>query len=189
MSDLTRILAATGQGDKEAAAQLFPMIYQELRRLAKKQMGRERDNHTLQATALVHEAYLRLIGDGSLDWKSRRHFFGAAAEAMRRILVEHARKRQAIRHGGGKTRIENCDEPPAKSASGVSLDELLALNQALDSLTKEYPEKAELVKLRYFTGMGFEEAALALGISRSTAHRHWTFARAWLYNAMQGKGR
>lgn len=188
MSDATQMLLAIGNGDRKAAARLFPLVYKELRRLAKSQMARERDNHTLQATALVHEAFLRLVGNEPNKWKNSRHFYGAAAEAMRRILVDHARKKQANRHGGGKTHIQVNDEVTLLSATGASSEELLALNQALDGLAREYPDKAELVKLRYFAGMGFEEAALAMGISRATAHRHWAFARAWLFNAMQSGG-
>jgi RNA polymerase sigma factor (TIGR02999 family) len=165
---------------------LLPLVYKELRRLARGYMSNERTEHTLDATALVHEAYLRLVNDGQPRWEGRRHFFAAAAEAMRRILIEHARRKRALKHGGQRDRVAIDDLPPI-ALPCEDLDELLALNEALDRLAKEDPSKAELVKLLYFAGLNLDEAAAALGIGRSTAHRHWIFARTWLYNAMNGQ--
>jgi RNA polymerase sigma factor (TIGR02999 family) len=179
MSEVTRILDAIEQGDPHAAGQLLPLVYDELRRLAKLRLAREAPGQTLQATALVHEAYLRLVGDDqSQRWNGRGHFFAAAAEAMRRILVERARRRQRIRHGGGHKRIdldEACAVAPAPS------DDLLALDEALTRLAERDPTRAELVKLRYFGGLTMPEAAQVLGISLATAERYWTFVRTWLY--------
>jgi RNA polymerase sigma factor (TIGR02999 family) len=165
---------------------LLPIVYEELRRLARAHMANERAEHTLQATALVHEAYLRLIGNTEPHWDSRGHFFAAAAEAMRRILVEHARGKQAHKRGGHQRRVELGDIPAIVSPCD-NVDDLLALNDALDGLAAEAPDKAELVKLLYFVGLNLEEAAAAQGISRTTAYRHWLFARAWLHNAIAGK--
>ena len=188
MSDVTRLLAALENGDSQATAQLLPLVYEELRRLARSQMAQERAEHTLQATALVHEAYLRLVvNGGSSSWDGRGHFFGAAAEAMRRILVEHARRKQALKHGGQHHRVELGDDFPPIAAPCDRVDDLLALDEALDRLAEEDAAKAELVKLLYFAGLNLEEAAAAQGISRTTAYRHWVFARAWLYDAMAGK--
>jgi RNA polymerase sigma factor (TIGR02999 family) len=179
MSDVTRILDALAQGDAHAAEQLLPLVYEELRRLAAQRLAREAPGQTLQATALVHEAYLRLVGTGpAQDWNSRGHFFAAAAEAMRRILVEKARRKRCLRHGGGQTRIE-LDE--ACSVAGPPSEDLLALDEALTRLTARDPVRADLVKLRFFAGLTMPEAARALGISLATAERHWTFARTWLY--------
>lgn len=173
------------RGDAQANAQLLSMVYEELRRLAGKQMGQERRDHTLQATALVHEAYLRLMNDKSLCWESRGRFFAAASEAMRRILIEHARRKKALRYGGGRRHVDVADhEPPILSASGMGADELLDLNESLDRLAQEYPQKAELVKLTFFAGLSIDEAADVLVISRATAYRAWTFARAWLRDAI-----
>ena len=183
MSDVTRLLGAIGQGNLEAGGELLPLVYQELRRLAQGQMGRERSDHTLQATALVHEAYLRLIGDGRLQVDGSGHFFAIASEAMRRILVEHARKKLALRNGGGIGHVQAGDDIP-DFAPGKEPLEIIAINEALDQLAAEYPVKAELVKLRYFGGLDFDEAAAVLQISRSTANRHWKFARAWLLDRM-----
>jgi RNA polymerase sigma factor (TIGR02999 family) len=181
MTDVTRILSAIQHGDPRAAEQLLPLVYGELRRLAARKLARERAGQTLQATALVHEAYLRLVeGErrgSSPPWESRRHFFAAAAEAMRRILVENARRKQSVRHGGGRQRLD-LDE-------ALSLPEprqdLLALDEALTRLAEKQPQKAELVKLRFFAGLTMPEAAQALDISLATAERYWTFARSWLY--------
>jgi RNA polymerase sigma factor (TIGR02999 family) len=183
MGDVTLILSRIEAGDPTAAEELLPLVYQELRRLAAARMTDESPDHTLQATALVHEAFLRLVGsDEPQQWNGRRHFFGAAAEAMRRILVESARSKQRQKRGGGLTRVEldsACAiEPPP------SLD-LLAINEALNKLAVVDPAKAELVKLRYFVGLTLPEAAVAMGISLSTAERYWTFARAWLYAEME----
>lgn len=185
MSDATRLIDALGNGNPNAGSALFPLIYDELRRLARAQMGRERSEHTLQATALVHEAYVRLIEGKPTQWDGRRHFFAAAAEAMRRILVEHARRRDSLKRGGDRDRIDfDEDQLPHINSPCDDVTDLMALNDALDRLATEHPDKAELVKLLYFAGLNLDEAAAALGISRTTAHRHWTFARAWLFDAM-----
>jgi RNA polymerase sigma factor (TIGR02999 family) len=182
MSDVTRILSAIEQGDPHAAELLLPLVYDELRRLAAAQMAREKPGQTLDATALVHEAYLRLVGNerrgSSPPWDNRGHFFAAAAEAMRRILVEAARRKGRARHGGGLRRI-NLDE--GGFVANAPGDDLLAIDEALTRLAELDPKKADLVKLRFFAGLTMPEAALALGISLATAERHWAFARVWLY--------
>ncbi len=189
MTQTTRLLKAAGKGAPHAAAELLPVVYQELRRLARAQMAQERAGHTLQATALVHDAYLRLVQDAPVRWEGRRHFFAAAAEAMRRILIEHARRKHALKNGGQRHRVELHDDARPIPSPCDMLDEVLALNEALEKLSKEDSGKAELVKLLYFAGLNLDEAAAALGISRTTAHRQWVFARAWLYDAMNGGGR
>lgn len=179
MSDVTRILTAMEHGDSAAAEALLPLVYQELRKLAAAKLSHEQAGQTLQPTALVHEAYVRLVdGDAPQGWNGRGHFFAAAAEAMRRILVEKARRKQSQKHGGGWKRAD------LDAASVVSEDRseaLLALDEALTQLEDRWPEKARLVKLRYFAGLTIPEAAHALKVSVATAERHWTFARAWLY--------
>ena len=179
MTDVTRLLEAANHGDKQAAADLLPVVYTELRQLAAAKLAREQAGQTLDATALVHEAYLRLVGDQRFD--HRGHFFAAAAEAMRRILVESARRKQAAKRGGGAARE---DVDPDRIAAPEPPDELLALDEALGKLAAKDPEKAELVKLRYFAGLTADEAAAVLGWSPSTADRHWVYARAWLKRAM-----
>jgi RNA polymerase sigma factor (TIGR02999 family) len=186
MNDVTRLLHAVENGDSKATAQLLPLVYRELRRLARKNMAQERAEHTLEATALVHEAYLRLVGDDA-RWDGRGHFFAAAAEAMRRILVEHARRKQALKQGGKHRRVQLEDDLPPITAPCHNVDDLLALDEALDRLATHDPGKAELVKLLYYAGLNLEEAAAAQGISRTTAYRHWLFARAWLFDMMGGK--
>ena len=186
MSDVTRLLEAAHHGDKQAAADLLPLVYDELRRLAAAKLAHEKPGQTLNATALVHEAYLRLVASpgresGEVRFDGRGHFFAAAAEAIRRILVERARRKKAARHGGGRQR-EDLD--PDQIAAPSPDDELLALHEALDRLAEKHPEKAELVKLRYFAGLTADQAAAAFGISPSTADRHWAYARAWLRRAM-----
>jgi RNA polymerase sigma factor (TIGR02999 family) len=179
MNEVTRILEAIDQGDPGAADRLLPLVYDELRKLAATRLAREKPGQTLQATALVHEAYLRLVSrDDAKPWNSRGHFFGAAAEAMRRILVENARRKARIRHAGGLNRI---DLDRIDLAADEASDELLALNEALDRLAEEEPTVAEVVKVRHFAGLTIEQAAAALGISVRTANRHWAYARAWLY--------
>jgi RNA polymerase sigma factor (TIGR02999 family) len=179
MSDVTRILSAIEQGDPHAAEQLLPLVYDELRKLAAQRLAQEKPGQTLQATALVHEAYLRLVDvEKAQHWDSRGHFFAAAAEAMRRILVENARRRGSAKHGGQLQRI---DLEAAKSLAEPPGEDLLALNEALDQLAAEDPIKAELVKLRCFAGLSHQEAAAALGISRATADRYWAYAKSWLY--------
>ena len=179
MDAITQVLNAIEQGDPHAAEQLLPLVYEELRKLATERMAQEKPGQTLQATALVHEAYLRLVDvDREQRWNSRGHFFAAAAEAMRRILVEYARRKRRQKRGGDRQRV-GLDEVQI-TVEGPSKD-LVALDEALSKLAQEHPEKAELVKLRYFAGLTLREAAQVLGISRSTADRHWTYARAWLY--------
>jgi RNA polymerase sigma factor (TIGR02999 family) len=178
MSDVTRILSAIEQGDPHAAGELLPLVYDELRKLAADRMAQENPGHTLQATALVHEAYLRLVDSTEAQqWDSRGHFFAAAAESMRRILVENARKKKRQRHGGGRRRV---DLREAVSLADSPDDDLLALDEALSRLAAQEPAKAELVKLRYFAGLSIDDAADLMHISRSTAKRYWAFARAWL---------
>ena len=182
MNDVTRILSAVEQGDPHAAAQLLPLVYEELRRLAARKLSREAPGQTLTATALVHEAYLRLVGHGEgPHWDGRGHFFAAAAEAMRRILVESARRKQAGKRGGGARRV------PLEEFHRVteSPEDLLDLDDALTRLAAEEPDKARLVQLRFFAGLSAPDAAAALGISVATAERWWTFARAWLYSELQ----
>ncbi len=182
MSEVTRVLSAIEGGDPEAAAQLLPLVYEELRRLAAAQMAQEKPGQTLQATDLVHEAYLRLVDvKQAQNWNSRGHFFAAAAEAMRRILVDRARRKQAVRHGGDFRRLDL--EAVAPAAPRPS-DDLLALDEAIEKLAALDGPKAELVKLRYFAGLTMEQAAAVLGISPATAHRWWNYARAWLHQTM-----
>ncbi len=178
MSDVTRILHAIERGEPHAAEALLPLVYEELRKLAAARMARENPDNTLQPTALVHEAWLRLAANEAIEWSGRAHFFGAAAEAMRRILIDRARRKSALRHGGGHLRVEleNAD-----IASPVLDEKILAINEALERLASHDQTKAELVKLRYFAGLTLEEAARVLDISESTARRHWVFARAWLH--------
>jgi RNA polymerase sigma factor (TIGR02999 family) len=179
MSEVTRILSAIEQGDPHGAEQLLPLVYAELRKLAAQKLGQEKPGQTLQATALVHEAYLRLVGrDDEQQWNSRGHFFAAAAEAMRRILVESARRKSRLKHGGERDRVDldsGCLASPAPSL------DLLALDEALSRLAETEPAKAELVKLRFFAGLTMPEAAAALNVSLATAERSWTFAKSWLY--------
>jgi len=186
MSDVTRLLVAIGDGDSSATAELLPLVYQELRQLAHSRMAREGAEHTLQATALVHEAYLRLIGEDT-EWNSRGHFFAAAAEAMRRILIEHARRKNALKHGGQRRRVTLGDDLLPIASPCDNADDLLALDEALTRLSELDARKADLVKLLYFAGLNLEDAAAALGVSRTTAYRHWIFARAWLCDAITGK--
>jgi RNA polymerase sigma factor (TIGR02999 family) len=184
MSEVTRILSAIEQGDPHAAERLLPLVYDELRQLAAEKLAQERPGQTLQATALVHEAYLRLVEvDKAQHWDSRRHFFAAAAEAMRRILIDNARRKRTAKHGGGLQRLELHDvEVPA----GTRSPDLLALEEALTKLAAEDPIKAQLVTLRYFGGLSVQEAAETLGISRATADRYWSYARLWLYCELRG---
>jgi RNA polymerase sigma factor (TIGR02999 family) len=183
MSDVSQLLNALEQGDPHAANQLLPLVYNELRRLAAHKLGREAPGQTLQPTALVHEAYLRLVGKGAEQhWDGRRHFFAAAAEAMRRILVENARRKKAPKHGGDRQRV---DLEEYELAIRETPDEVLALDEALTKLAQEDPPAAELVKLHFFAGLSIEEAATAMGVSRATAYRHWTYGRAWLRSALR----
>ncbi len=182
MSEVTRILSALGQGDPHAAEQLLPLVYEELRRLAAQRLAQERPGQTLQATALVHEAYLRLVDAEQIPgWNGRGHFFAAAGLAMRRILVEQARRKRRVRHGGGRRRVE-LDE--ALGVAEPAAHDLLALDEALDRLQHADPVAAQLVHLRYFAGLTSAEAAEALGISLRSAERNWTYARTWLRRAL-----
>jgi len=182
MSDVTQLLLAIQQGQSDVARDLFPLVYDELKRLARTSFSREKPGQTLQPTALVHEAFVRLVDtENQQRWDSRGHFFSAAAEAMRRILVENARRKARIKHGGELARV---DLPDLDVAGDQDDQRLLALDEALTQLESEEPAKAHLVKLRYFAGMTLDEAADSLGISRATASRHWTYARAWLFDAM-----
>lgn len=181
MGDVTRILKAVGEGEPQAAEELLSLVYDELRRLAAQQMANEAPGQTLQPTALVHEAWLRLGGTHYPQFDNRAHFFSAASEAMRRILIEAARRKQAARHGGGQKRV---DIETLSLAAETKDDELLAVDGALDEFAAQEPQKAELVKLRYFVGLTLEETAEVLGISAPTAKRWWGFARAWLYQAI-----
>jgi RNA polymerase sigma factor (TIGR02999 family) len=178
MTDVTRILSAIERGDPKAAEELLPLVYRELRRLAAKRLAGEAPGQTLEATALVHEAYLRLVGEqDSRRWDSRGHFFAAAAEAMRRILVDNARRKQAEVHGGGRKRVKLAD---GDWLSRATPDEIVSLDESLSRLAEDDPTVAEVFKLRVFAGMSLDEAAQSLGISRTSAFRHWTYARAWL---------
>ncbi|MBM3853420.1 MAG: sigma-70 family RNA polymerase sigma factor [Verrucomicrobia bacterium] len=184
MSDVTLLLQQIERGDAQAAERLLPLVYQELRRLAAAKMGRESAPQTLQPTALVHEAWLRLGGDQQPHWQNRAHFFAAAAEAMRRILIDRARRRRAMRHGGDHVRVaaEELDRVPDLDRND---EQLLAVHEALDRFAAEDPKKAELVKLRYFAGFTLEDAARVLDIPEGTAKRWWTYSRAWLFRELK----
>jgi RNA polymerase sigma factor (TIGR02999 family) len=189
MTDVTRFLSAVGQSDPSAAEQLLPLVYDELRQLAARTLAQEKPGQTLQATALVHEAYVRLVGSegagvgGEQRWDSRGHFFAAAAEAMRRILIDRAREKRAQKRGGGRKRL---DIDASDLATRAAPDQLLALDEAVAKLAREDPAAARLVQLRYFAGLNVEEAGKALGMSTATAYRHWKYARAWLHSELLG---
>jgi RNA polymerase sigma factor (TIGR02999 family) len=186
MSEVTRILSAVEQGDPRAAEQLLPLVYDELRKLAAARLADEAPGQTLQPTALVHEAYLRLIGPtDEVRWDSRGHFFAAAAEAMRRILVDDARRKHARKRGGELQRVDLDAAAPAAPPDESEADDLLALDEALRQFEVEEPLRARLVKLRYFAGLTIPDAAAALGISVATAKRHWVYARSWLYGRVR----
>lgn len=184
MTDVTRILSQFESGDPSAAEQLLPLVYEELRKLAAVRLAQEKPGQTLQATALVHEAYLRLVGSGDREqsWNSRGHFFGAAAEAMRRILLNRARDKGRLKRGGQRHRF---DLDQIELAVDAPHEDLLALDESIEQLAAESPECADVVKLRFFAGLSIDEAAEALGISPSTAKRHWAYARAWLFDALR----
>jgi RNA polymerase sigma factor (TIGR02999 family) len=185
MSEVTHILSAIEQGDPQAAAQLLPLVYEELRRLAVAKMAQEKPGQTLEATALVHEAYIRLVDvDKAQHWHSRSHFFAAAAEAMRRILVEQARRKSRVKHGGGRVR----KSAEREIAAPERPERLLALDEALDRLATTNPQAAELVKLRYFAGFSNAQAASFLGISPRKANQVWAYARAWLREELEDEG-
>lgn len=183
MSEVTLILEAMAEGDDRAVDRLLPVVYQELRLLAAQKLASERPGHTLQATALVHEAYLRLIGTDDRGFENRRYFFGAAAEAMRRILIENARRKKSFRRGGGHQKVD-LDEARVPFDTESS-DDLIALDEALGKLAEQDSTKAELVKLRFFSGLSIDQAAEILEISRTTAIRHWSFARTWLLHEIK----
>jgi len=189
MSDVTRLLEAAAAGDSQAASDLLPLVYEELRRLAASRMAQENPGLTLQATALVHEAYLRLVGarTASAGFDNRGHFFAAAAEAMRRILIDRARERQSRKRGGELRRVELDAAAVVADPDDNAADDLLALDDALQQLEADDPAKARLVKLRYFAGLSIADAAAALDISPATAKRHWIYARSWLYGKIQGQ--
>jgi RNA polymerase sigma factor (TIGR02999 family) len=183
MSEVTRILTAIEQGDPHAAEHLLPLVYEELRKLAAQRLSQEKPGQTLQATALVHEAYLRLVGgEPDVHWNSRGHFIAAAAEAMRRILVDNARRKKTAKHGGQRKRI---DFSQAEPITEVDPDSLLDLDAVLTELAREDPEAAEVAKLRLFAGLSVEEAGQALSMSRAHAYRQWTYARAWLHGRLR----
>jgi RNA polymerase sigma factor (TIGR02999 family) len=185
MTDVTQILSEIEQGDPLAAERLLPLVYDELRKLASIKLANEKAGQTLQATALVHEAYLRLVGNElSQQWDSRGHFFVAAAEAMRRVLVENARRKASLKRGGDHIRIDVTDVAERLDSNPI---ELLALDEALERLEAEQPSKAQLVKLRYFAGCTLEETAQILGVSRATAQRNWSYARAWLFGQLNDR--
>jgi RNA polymerase sigma factor (TIGR02999 family) len=184
MSDITQIMTAIEHGDPRAAAELLPLVYDELRKLAAVRLAEEKPGQTLQATALVHEAYIRLVGGAQpQDWEGRGHFFAAAAEAMRRILVDRARGKGREKHGGGFRRL---DIDAVDLATTVAPDQLLAVDDALARLAAEDPAAARIVELRYFAGLTVEEAGRAIGVSTATAYRHWNYARAWLHSELCG---
>jgi RNA polymerase sigma factor (TIGR02999 family) len=185
MTEFTRILSAIQQGDPHAAEQLLPLVYDELRQLAARRLAQEKPGQTLQATALVHEAYVRLVGGGEAEqrWDSRGHFFAAAAEAMRRILIDRAREKRADKRGGNRKRL---DIDAIDLATTAAPDQLLALDEALAKLARGDAAAARLVELRYFAGMTVDEAGKALGMSTATAYRHWNYARAWLHSELLG---
>jgi RNA polymerase sigma factor (TIGR02999 family) len=183
LSDVTRILEAAERGDPKAADELLPLVYEELRKLAAARMANEAAGHTLQPTALVHEAWLRLVGDKNPQFANRAHFFAAAAEAMRRILIDRARSKRAIRHGGDQQRVEL--EEANFAVSDHDADQLMAVSEALDKLAAVDGVEAELVKLRYFVGLTIDDAAAILGVSPRTAKNYWTHARAWLFQEIK----
>jgi RNA polymerase sigma factor (TIGR02999 family) len=185
VSDITQVLSALQSGDPRAAQKLLPLVYEELRKLAAHKLARERPGQTLQATALVHEAWIRIAGPDQQTWNGRGHFFGAAAEAMRRILIDNARRKLAIRNGGGLARVDADGTDVEIAAPEGKEDELLAVHEAIDRLVVRNPRQAELVKLRYFAGLTIEEAAEALGMSTGTAKRDWAYARAWLFREIR----
>jgi len=182
MSEVTRILNSIEQGDPKAADELLPLVYEELRRLATAKMANEKPGQTIQPTALVHEAWLKLVASNEQQWQNRRHFFAAAAEAMRRILIDRARRRNRSRHGHGLLRVD-LDEVDV--AITTQDETLIAVDEALGRLEQDAPDRAALVKLRYFVGLSIPDAAKTLGISESTAKRQWTFARAWLFRELK----
>jgi RNA polymerase sigma factor (TIGR02999 family) len=184
MSDITLMLEAMSKGDRRASEDLLPLVYEELRKLAAARMAREAAGHTLQPTALVHEAWLRLVGQGPHSWENRGHFFGAAAEAMRRILIEHARRRMRLKRGGGQALLDIAD---MDMAAAIPDEKILLVNEALEEFKAEDPEKARLVLLKFFAGLTNEQVAEILNVNERTVRRQWEFAKAWLFDRISGQ--
>jgi RNA polymerase sigma factor (TIGR02999 family) len=184
MSDITRVLQAIGRGEGRASEELLPLVYEELRRLAAARMAQEMAGQTLQATALVHEAWLRLVADGERTWQNRAHFFGAAAEAMRRILIEKARRKSRLKHGGGQVRLDIDD---LELADTTPDDKVLLINEALERLEGKDPEAARIVVLKFFGGLSNQEVAQSLGIGERSVDRHWAYAKAWLFRSIRSE--
>jgi RNA polymerase sigma factor (TIGR02999 family) len=184
MSDITRVLQAIGRGEGRASEELLPLVYEELRRLAAARMAQEMAGQTLQATALVHEAWLRLVADGERTWQNRAHFFGAAAEAMRRILIEKARRKSRLKHGGGQVRLDVDD---LELADTTPDDKVLLINEALERLEAKDPEAARIVVLKFFGGLSNQEVAQSLGIGERSVDRHWAYAKAWLFRSIHSE--
>jgi RNA polymerase sigma factor (TIGR02999 family) len=182
MSDITLMLQAVARGERQASSDLLPLVYEELRQLAAARMARESSGHTLQATALVHEAWLRLVGDGDRNWENRAHFFGAAAEAMRRILIENARRKSRLKRGGGQTRV---DIEGIELAETTPDDKILLIDEALERLKLEDPAKAKIVVLKFFGGLTNQEVAQSLDVTERTVERQWAFAKAWMFRCIQ----
>jgi RNA polymerase sigma factor (TIGR02999 family) len=185
MSDITQVLQAIGRGEGHASEELLPLVYEELRRLAASRMAHEQPGQTLQATAMVHEVWLRLVSSGDRNWQNRAHFFGAAAEAMRRILIENARRKSALKRGGGLARV---DLEGLQVAAATPDDKILLINEALEKLQTEDPERARVVVMKFFGGLTNQEVAEALGVTERTIERQWAFAKAWMYNAIKSQG-
>lgn len=184
MSDITQVLQAIGRGDGRASEELLPLVYEELRKLAAARIAQELPGQTLQATAIVHEAWLRLVGDGHRTWQNRAHFFGAAAEAMRRILIENARRKAAVKRGGGQIRL---DIEGLELSAATPDEKILLINEALEKLDAEDPDKARIVVMKFFAGMTNQEIARNLGVTERTIERQWAFARAWIYQAIRSQ--
>ena len=184
MSDVTIILQAMGRGEARTLDELLPLVYAELRHLAAARMAQESAGHTLQPTALVHEAWMRLVGDGDRTWKNRAYFFGAAAEAMRRILIESARRKSRLKHGGGQDRLNIAD---LELADTTPDEKVLLINDALERLEAEHPERARVVVLKYFAGLTNKEVAEMLGVSERTVDRHWVCAKEWLFRKVRAQ--
>jgi RNA polymerase sigma factor (TIGR02999 family) len=182
MSDITLMLQAVARGERQASSDLLPLVYEELRRLATARMAREASGHTLQPTALVHEAWLRLVGDGDRNWENRAHFFGAAAEAMRRILIENARRKSRLKRGGDQARVDIAD---VELATTTPDDKVLLIDEALEKLQTEDPDKAKIVVLKFFGGLTNQEVAQTLNVTERTVERQWAFAKAWLFRCIE----
>lgn len=183
--DVTRLMGEAAQGHRHAAEELFPLVYDELRKMADYRMAGERKDHTLEATALVHEAYLRLVGRADVQWANRAHFFHAAAESMRRILIEHARAKHRLKRGGGRNRNLKGLESVADLVARSDPEEIMAVDEAVRRLEVENPDAANVVRLRFYAGLTPDETAKATGLSPRTVYRQWAYARAWLYRALK----